>query len=51
MSVQRIEESIVKVIGHTYEPLCIGSELARNSEGLGSGTATVKPHMPGTLQQ
>ncbi|MFI1928421.1 hypothetical protein [Streptomyces sp. NPDC020377] len=51
MSVQRIKESMVKVIGHTYEPLCIGSELTRNSQGLGSGTAMVKPQMPSAPDQ
>ncbi|MDN3297237.1 hypothetical protein QWM81_24975 [Streptomyces ficellus] len=46
MSVRRIIESMVTVIGHTFEPLCIGSD--HTSQGLGSGAARVKPKRPRT---
>ncbi|MFD7588647.1 hypothetical protein ACFV84_24820 [Kitasatospora sp. NPDC059811] len=37
MSVRRIQEAMVTVIGHTYLPKCIGGELSKNTMGLGSG--------------
>jgi hypothetical protein len=37
-----LKEAMVKVIGHTYEPLCIGGEFSQNSHGLGSGEARTK---------
>ncbi|MET8724063.1 hypothetical protein [Streptomyces misionensis] len=37
-----LKEAMIKVIGHTYEPLCIGGEFSQNSHGLGSGEVRTK---------
>lgn len=42
ISAHAIRESVVKVIGHSYEPLCIGGEFSQNSHGLGSGQVRTK---------
>ncbi|MFC7869454.1 hypothetical protein ACFU5B_37370 [Streptomyces murinus] len=40
-----LKEAMVKVIGHTYEPLCVGGEFSQNSHGLGSGKVRTKLQM------
>ncbi|WP_159030496.1 hypothetical protein [Streptomyces sp. CB01201] len=40
-----LKKAMVKVIGHTFEPLCIGGELSQKSHGLGSGEVRTKLRM------
>lgn len=42
ISSRALQEAMVKVIGHTYMPLCIGGELSQSSHGLGSGEVRKK---------
>ncbi|MFD3678586.1 hypothetical protein [Streptomyces sp. NPDC058613] len=42
ISAYALKEAMVEVIGHTYEPLCIGGDLSQKSHGLGSGKVRTK---------
>lgn len=37
MTVRRLREGMLAILGHTFVPGCVGGEFARNTKGLGSG--------------
>nr|WSZ96855.1 hypothetical protein OH820_15350 [Streptomyces sp. NBC_00857] len=43
MTVRRIYQGMMSVIGHTYLPRCIGGEFAQFTHGLGSGETIREP--------
>jgi hypothetical protein len=43
MSVRRLRESMLTVIGHTFVPKCVGGQFAQHTKGLGSGQQSNEP--------
>lgn len=43
MSIRRIREGMMAVVGHTYVPKCVGGDFARSTQGMGSGRKFSNP--------
>lgn len=37
MTIRRLREGMLALLGHTYVPMCVGGEFAQKTQGLGSG--------------